>query len=90
VIFRVTQTEYDRLRVACAEAGARTLSDYTRSGVLSSIDTDSQGMTVLERFHVIDQKLGELKETVTRVADLLTAPDAAPGKGGPSSRPKDD
>ncbi len=76
VIFRVTQTEYDRLKGACAAAGARTLSDFTRTEVLSSISTDSQGMTIPERFERIDQKLGELQDTVTRVADRLDGKNA--------------
>ncbi len=76
VIFRVTQNEHDRLKCACAAAGARTLSDFTRSQLLTSISTDSQGLTVPERFEVIDQKLGELKETVSRVEKRLDTEDA--------------
>jgi hypothetical protein len=71
VIFRVTQTEYERLKNACAEAGGRTLSDYTRSELLKSIETDSQGLTLPERFESIDQKLEDLRLTITRVADAL-------------------
>ncbi len=74
VIFRLSQSEYDGLRLACVSAGARSISEYTRAGVLTSIETDSQGLTVPERLHAIDQKLDELQETVTRVADRLKTP----------------
>lgn len=71
IIFRLTQAEYDRLRLACAEAGARTLSEYTRSELLDACGTDSQGSTNLKRFHAIDEKLGELKAMVKRIAERM-------------------
>ena len=85
VIFRLTQAEYDRLKLACAAAGARTLSDYTRSELLHASATDSQGLTNLERFRAIDEKLSDLKTIVNRVSERVApeAPrieDAAPDK----------
>jgi len=75
IIFRLTQAEYDRLKLACEEAGARTLSEYTRSELLEACDTDSQGSTNLRRFHAIDEKLAELKMMVRRISERMT-PDA--------------
>jgi hypothetical protein len=76
VVFRVTQTEYDQLRVACAGSGARNLSDYTRTELLNCMRTDAQGMTIPERFCVIDQKLGDLEQIVSRISEILS--DARP------------
>jgi len=76
VIFRITQAEYDRLSLACAASGARTLSDYTRSKLLEASETDLQGSTHLDGFHAIDEKLDELKAMVNRVSERM-GPDAA-------------
>jgi hypothetical protein len=75
VVFRLTQAEYDRVRLACDAAGARTLSEYTRSELLDGCETDSQGSTNLKRFHAIDEKLEELKGMVKRISERV-APDA--------------
>ena len=75
VVFRLTQAEYDRVRLACDAAGARTLSEYTRSELLDCCETDSQGSTNLKRFHAIDEKLEELKGMVKRISERV-APDA--------------
>ena len=75
VVFRLTQAEYDRVRLACDAAGARTLSEYTRSELLDGCETDSQGSTNLKRFHAIDEKLEELKGIVKRFSERV-APDA--------------
>ncbi len=71
IIFRLTLAEYDRLRLACAEAGARTLSEYTRSELLDARETDSQGSTSLRRLHAIDEKLEELKTMVNRISERM-------------------
>jgi hypothetical protein len=63
------------VRLACDAAGARTLSEYTRSELLDGCETDSQGSTNLKRFHAIDEKLEELKGMVKRISERV-APDA--------------
>jgi hypothetical protein len=83
VIFRITQAEYDRLRLACGASGARTLSDYTRSRLLDASETDSQGSTRLEGFHAIDEKLEELKAMVNRISEQMAA--SAPAIEGVAS-----
>jgi hypothetical protein len=77
VVFRVTQSEYDQLKDACSGSGARNLSDYTRTELLSHIQADAQGMTVPERFNEIDRKLGELSQAVSRISEIVS-------NGGPS------
>jgi uncharacterized protein (DUF1778 family) len=43
VVFRLSQDEYDRLRAACNAAGGRTLSDFTRSELLTLVETGDGG-----------------------------------------------
>ncbi len=78
VMFRVTEAEYERLKTASADAGAGSLSGYTRSELLSSIETDSKDMTEHDRFHAIDEKLGDLQNSLRRIRDVLMN---AVGKG---------
>jgi hypothetical protein len=90
VIFRVTQSEYDLLKDASIEAGASSLSAYTRSEILMSLANGASGMTVPERFDVIDRKLGSLQVTLTRVVNLLTSPLGEPPHPSPARHPADD
>lgn len=41
VVFRLSQEEYGLLTQACSRAGARNLSDFTRSRVLECLETNS-------------------------------------------------
>jgi hypothetical protein len=78
VIFRVSESEYERLRLACLEAGASTLSAYTRNEVLKSIETDSRGLTMPERFQRIDNTLADLKKSLDRVIDKFSVQNQRP------------
>ena len=60
LIFRLTQEEYAILQAASSEKGARSLSEFARSQLLGSLDAPALG-----------QQLGELKTTVTRIAQML-------------------
>ncbi len=60
LIFRLTQGEYDALRTASSERGARSLSDFARGKLLGSLDSPT-----------LDSQITELKPTVTRIARLL-------------------
>ena len=60
LIFRLTQGEYDALRTASSERGARSLSDYARGKLLGALD----GPT-------LDAQISELRSTVSRIAQLL-------------------
>jgi hypothetical protein len=71
IIFRLTQAEYDRLRLACAAAGARTLSEYTRSELLDACAAGSEGSANSRRFHSIDEKLEELKTMMKRISERV-------------------
>ena len=58
LIFRLTQDEYQALQTA--SSGARSLSDYARSKLLSSLGEPG-----------LDRHLLELKSSVARIAELL-------------------
>jgi hypothetical protein len=60
LIFRLTQEEYATLQAASSEKGARSLSEFARAQLLGSLDGPALG-----------QQLGELRTTVTRIAQML-------------------
>jgi hypothetical protein len=60
VIFRLTQDEYESLRMASSVEGARSFSDFARSKLLRSFETPS-----------VDAQLSELKNKVAHIAQLL-------------------
>lgn len=60
--FRVSEDEYIQLRQASEEAGARNLSDFARSAILRSFQSDAATITS------IDRKVGEMYEKLLRSA----------------------
>ena len=60
LLFRLTQGQYDSLRAASSEKGARSLSDFARTKLLHSIEQPT-----------IDSQISELKQQVDRIAELL-------------------
>ena len=60
LIFRLTQDEYDALRAASSQRGARSLSDFARGKLLGSLDSPT-----------LDAQIDELKRTVTHIAQML-------------------
>jgi hypothetical protein len=60
LIFRLTQDEYQTLQTASSEKGARSLSEFARGKLLSSLGAPA-----------LDEQITELKTTVARIAQLL-------------------
>jgi hypothetical protein len=60
LIFRLTQDEYDSLRTASSEKGARSLSEFARTKLLGSLEAPA-----------LDQQITELKTTLARITQLL-------------------
>ena len=58
VVFRLSGHEYLTLKDACCARGARNISDFTRSELLSHLHFD--------RFAAIEQRLAELQSVVAR------------------------
>jgi len=61
VVFRLSQEEYRSLQDACARAGARNLSDFTRSEVLECLESESVGGHLGRRFASLEQQIAVLQ-----------------------------
>ncbi|HLY16482.1 MAG TPA: hypothetical protein VKR61_04630 [Bryobacteraceae bacterium] len=57
VVFRVSQDEYSSLKEACDRAGARNLSDYTRSEVLGRLHSEVPGAHLERKFESLEQRI---------------------------------
>ena len=77
VVFRLSQEEYDRLRSACVAAGGRNLSDFTRSELLTVVQTDGRGSALERKLVEIDRKLSDLCNLMQRVSERICAPVAS-------------
>jgi hypothetical protein len=61
VVFRLSQEEYRSLQEACNRAGARNLSDFTRSEVLECLDTDASGGPLARRFAALERQIAAVQ-----------------------------
>ena len=77
VVFRLSEEEYNNLRSACAAAGGRTLSDFTRTGLLALVQMDGRGSLTEQKFVEIDRKLDDLYGLVQRVCERIASPETS-------------
>lgn len=71
VNFRLTEEEYETLKNAAESRGARSISDFARAAILSSVATqDSNGNSA--HASGIDRKLEDINTAVERLAGMLT------------------
>jgi hypothetical protein len=68
VVFRVTQEEYKLLRSTCLERGGRSLSDFTRSGLLALLKSTGQSD---ERIALFERKLASVQYSVQHIIRLM-------------------
>jgi hypothetical protein len=61
VVFRLSQEEYRSLQEACSRAGARNLSDFTRSEVLEHLNSDAYGGHLARRFASLEQQIAVMQ-----------------------------
>lgn len=61
VVFRLSQEEYRLLQEACSRAGARNLSDFTRSEVLVCLNSDAHGGHFAQRFASLEQQIAVMQ-----------------------------
>lgn len=73
MVFRVTEQEYNRLKSACDEAGGRSISDYTRSELLSGARLSCSDAFLLQRFLEIDRKLSEMHQLTKEMLECIRA-----------------
>ena len=84
VVFRLSQEEYNSLRSACVAAGGRNLSDFTRSELLTVVQTDGRGSALERKVVEIDRKLSDLQSLIQHVSERIGSP--APSLAGDNSR----
>ena len=72
VVFRLTQDEYENLKTTCSNRGARNISDFARSELLTVIERNIQPASPLEgRLTEVDQKLSSLESQIQRMSRIL-------------------
>lgn len=75
VNFRLSENEFEGLRIACQGMGARSISDFARSAVLEKMSQHHpEGAEVdPKRVVQLDHKVAELETRVGQLLSLLTA-----------------
>jgi hypothetical protein len=72
VNFRLTQDELESLKTACLVKGARNVSDFARTAVLESVESQSEpGMRIQSRLATLDTRVAEVGLTVHYLTELL-------------------
>jgi len=78
VNFRLSEVEFEKLKAACLEQGARSISEFARTSVLRSLEqqpgpADGGAGQVKE----LDKKVAELEIRVEQLLRLLAAAGSA-------------
>jgi hypothetical protein len=74
VNFRLSEDEFESLKLACENSGARSISDFARGSVLERIGSTQQAQSVPGgRVTNLDQKVSELEGRVGELLNLLQA-----------------
>jgi hypothetical protein len=82
VNFRLSEDEFERLRESCERFGARSISDFARSSVLSRLEEGpEQALSSKSRITSLDTKVNELEARVSQLLKLVEAT----GPSSPSS-----
>lgn len=71
VVFRLSQEEYQALKQACSARGARNLSDFTRSELLTMVNSESLGHVIQKRLTDVEQKLANLHVVLRDLSQQL-------------------
>jgi outer membrane murein-binding lipoprotein Lpp len=66
VLFRLTQEEYQQVQEACAEGGARSVSDFARARILGTAPGGSS-------LNQIQSQLAELSASVAKLTEAVAA-----------------
>jgi hypothetical protein len=74
VNFRLSEDEFEKLKTACAQFGARSISDFARSSVLDRIvEGPSAPARPQERIGALDNKVSQLEGQVSQLLHLIEA-----------------
>lgn len=63
VIFRLTDEEYEELRAACVDRGARNVSDFARTALMQTVAGEREAVT---------SKLAQIESGVQRLEQLMS------------------
>jgi hypothetical protein len=74
VLFRLSQDEYERLRAACEEDGAASISAFARSEILKVIDSAGPSP--------VSQQLSSLQSLMEQMTQRLEAVIKSPARCG--------
>lgn len=75
VNFRVTDEEFEKLRSACGRNGARSISEFARSVMLSSPVVDAENFS--DQILSLDRRVAGLEISMSRLVEALA------GSGSP-------
>jgi hypothetical protein len=76
VNFRLNEEEYQSLRSACAEHGARSISDYAREAVLQTVGARERRERLADRrLLALGRKVSELESYVKNLMLTVNGPD---------------
>ena len=69
VNFRVTDEEFEKLRSACGRNGARSISEFARSVMLSSPVVDAENFS--DQILSLDRRVAGLEISMSRLVEAL-------------------
>jgi hypothetical protein len=70
VNFRVTDDEFEQLKLACDRQGARCLSAFARKMMLNA--TNANGENLADKLATLDRRLSILEDSLSRLFNALT------------------
>lgn len=73
VSFRMSLDDYERLRLFCASQGQRSVSDFARLAVSSTLQRPA-GTTLASRVSDAEGRIDVLTHEISRLADLVDPP----------------
>jgi hypothetical protein len=71
VNFRLSEDEYQTLKEAAIRQGARSISDFARGAILTSVNTPRTENGQMD-LSGLDRKVTEIQGTVERISGLLS------------------
>ena len=71
VNFRLSEEEYQTLKEAAIQQGARSISDFARAAILNSVANPLKESANVD-FAGLDRKVSEIQGTVERISGFLT------------------
>jgi hypothetical protein len=86
----LSEDEFDKLRVSCAQHGARSISDFARSSVLRRLEEAPGSPALPAQLTHLDSKVTALEHRLGQLVQLISgvrgeAKEAAAGAAGDST-----